>query len=157
MKDKPKRTKTGQFAPGTTGNPAGRPKGALNHYSRLKDAVMEAFEGAGGTEYLQRIADDDPRTFLALLGRLLPRGFADSVSMDSVHELLASVEQAVKRSVQDPEEREVVLLEVKVLADAVSASSGTGGVSEVRHVIEFVEAKVPAEDTGGDNGGDRRF
>ena len=52
---------------------AGRPKGAVNKTTAaVKAAIYEAFERSGGVEYLVRVAEDDPKTFLALLGRLVP-------------------------------------------------------------------------------------
>jgi len=53
----------------------GRPKGATNKATReLKEMILQALEGAGGVEYLQRKAED-PRTasaFLSLIGKVLP-------------------------------------------------------------------------------------
>jgi len=38
----------------------------------VREAVREAFNAAGGAEYLRRLAKDDPRTFCALLGKTMP-------------------------------------------------------------------------------------
>lgn len=52
----------------------GRPKGAQNKNTlALKDAIMNAFKEVGGQSYLSRIAEDDPRTFCTLLGKVLPQ------------------------------------------------------------------------------------
>lgn len=51
----------------------GRVKGTPNHNTTaLKDAIMGAFDASGGQAYLQRVADEDPRTFCTLLGKVLP-------------------------------------------------------------------------------------
>ena len=51
----------------------GRKKGTLNKNSaKLKDAIMKAFDTVGGVSYLETVAKDDPRTFCALLGKVLP-------------------------------------------------------------------------------------
>ena len=51
----------------------GRPKGSLNKITAsIKEAILEAFENAGGVEYLEGIAKSDPRTFCGLLGKVLP-------------------------------------------------------------------------------------
>lgn len=55
----------------------GRPKGMPNRTTALlKDAILQAAEGAGGkggmTAYLQAQALDNPGPFLALLGKVLP-------------------------------------------------------------------------------------
>ncbi len=57
-----------------TGNAGkGRPKGSPNKTTvALKDAIMGAFDASGGQAYLQRVADEDPRTFCTLLGKVLP-------------------------------------------------------------------------------------
>lgn len=52
---------------------AGRPKGTPNKLNtEVKAAIIAAFEQAGGASYLLKIAESDPRTFCALLGKVLP-------------------------------------------------------------------------------------
>lgn len=51
----------------------GRPKGAPNKITRdIKQAIAEAFEKAGGVDYLVKLASEDPRTFCALVGKVIP-------------------------------------------------------------------------------------
>ena len=51
----------------------GRPKGSPNKLSRdIKQAVIEAFEQAGGKDYLARQAKENPQAFMTLLGKVLP-------------------------------------------------------------------------------------
>jgi hypothetical protein len=59
----------------------GRPKGSLNKTTAtLKDAILRAAELSGrdtkGKDglvgYLRRIADEDPKAFSGLLGRIIP-------------------------------------------------------------------------------------
>jgi len=55
------------------GKKQGRPKGAPNKNTKaLKDMILGALDKAGGEEYLQRQADDNPNAFLSLIGRVLP-------------------------------------------------------------------------------------
>ncbi len=64
---------SGRFTAGTSGNPAGRPRGAVNKVNaQVKQALYEAFEEAGGQEYLVRIAQEQPAVFCRMLGRLIP-------------------------------------------------------------------------------------
>lgn len=53
----------------------GRPKGQPNKLTKeLKGMILEALDGAGGTEYLMERAND-PKTasaFLTLVGKVLP-------------------------------------------------------------------------------------
>lgn len=52
---------------------AGRPKGVPNKVNgQLKDMIMTALEQAGGLTYLTNQAHENPKTFLLLLGRVLP-------------------------------------------------------------------------------------
>lgn len=58
------------------GNP-GKPKGATNHINRdLKEMILTALSEAGGAEYLCMQAYDNPKAFLALVGRVLPMTLA---------------------------------------------------------------------------------
>ena len=51
----------------------GRPKGSRNKTTiQLKEAILEALEGVGGTRYLEQIARDNPSAFVQLIGKVLP-------------------------------------------------------------------------------------
>jgi len=58
----------------TTGKKfGGRQKGTPNKTTRdMKAAIIEAFEMAGGVDYLHMLAHDEPRTFATLLAKVLP-------------------------------------------------------------------------------------
>ena len=58
----------------TTGKKfGGRKKGTPNKTTRdMKAAIIEAFEMAGGVDYLYMLANDEPRTFATLLAKVLP-------------------------------------------------------------------------------------
>lgn len=68
-------TRNNQLAPGP-----GRPKGSPNKLNgSMKGMIMEAFEKAGGADWLARQADENPVAFMGLLGKLLP----SQVNMDA--------------------------------------------------------------------------
>lgn len=51
----------------------GRQKGTPNKVTKaLKDMILGALNNAGGEEYLQRQADENPSAFLVLVGKVLP-------------------------------------------------------------------------------------
>lgn len=51
----------------------GRPKGAVNkNTALLKDMILKALDNAGGIEYLEQQAGENPTAFLTLVGKVLP-------------------------------------------------------------------------------------
>jgi hypothetical protein len=51
----------------------GRKKGTPNKLTaNVKACIMAAFADIGGKDYLVKVAKTDPRTFCALLGKILP-------------------------------------------------------------------------------------
>lgn len=51
----------------------GRTKGTPNKVNAaVKDAIIVAFDKLGGEAYLVKVAESDPRTFCALLGKVMP-------------------------------------------------------------------------------------
>lgn len=65
------------FQPGE--RPVGRAKGTPNKITlSVKEAIERAFEKLGGASYLEHVGRTDPRTFCALLSKLLPTKFANA-------------------------------------------------------------------------------
>lgn len=53
---------------------SGRKKGSVNKSTReMREMYYEAFERAGGVEYLITQAEENPRAFLAMGQRLIPQ------------------------------------------------------------------------------------
>ena len=51
----------------------GRQKGTVNKLTvSIREAIEHAFDELGGASYLVHVGKQDPRTFCALLGKLLP-------------------------------------------------------------------------------------
>ena len=62
----------------TTAGP-GRPAGIPNKVTQsVKEAIENAFTKLGGTDYLVHVGRTDPRTFCALLSKLLPTRIANA-------------------------------------------------------------------------------
>ena len=55
--------------PKTGGRKAGTPNRMT---SQVREAILRAFDQVGGEDYLVKVAQDDPKTFCTLLGRLIP-------------------------------------------------------------------------------------
>jgi len=84
----------------------GRAKGTPNQLTAsVKDAIQNAFEKLGGTSYLVHVGRTDPRTFCALLSRLLPTKLANadgSPLLAALTELTdAQLEARTARALQD--------------------------------------------------------
>ena len=59
--------------------PIGRQKGTPNQLTAsVRDAIHNAFERLGGVSYLEHVGKTDPRTFCALLSKLLPTKLANA-------------------------------------------------------------------------------
>jgi len=57
----------------------GRPKGIPNKITlSVREAIERAFDNLGGASYLEHVGRTDPRTFCALLSRLLPTKLANA-------------------------------------------------------------------------------
>ena len=64
------------FQPGE--RPVGRAKGTPNKITlSVREAVERAFDKLGGASYLEHVGRTDPRTFCALLSKLLPTKLAN--------------------------------------------------------------------------------
>lgn len=59
--------------------PVGRARGTPNQLTAsVRDAIHNAFEELGGMSYLVHVGKTDPRTFCALLSKLLPTKLANA-------------------------------------------------------------------------------
>ena len=84
----------------------GRPKGLPNRQTvAIKEAIERAFDKLGGTDYLVHVGRNDPRTFCALLSKLLPTKLANadgSPLLAALTELTdAQLEARTARALQD--------------------------------------------------------
>lgn len=52
---------------------AGRPKGSLDKgNAMIREMIVDALDGVGGVEYLQKTALSHPAAFLSLIGKVMP-------------------------------------------------------------------------------------
>ena len=66
--------KTEKKGVGCRGKPGpGRPKGVPNKATtEIRKAIVEAFDKAGGVDYLVNLAQTEPKTFIPLLAKVVP-------------------------------------------------------------------------------------
>tara|TARA_B100001964_G_scaffold180581_1_gene199530 strand:- start:191 stop:526 length:336 start_codon:yes stop_codon:yes gene_type:complete len=64
---------TGQFKPGQSGNPDGRPVGSRNRFTALKESFVEAFDRIGGIDNLVEWAKGNQDKFYPLMVRIFPK------------------------------------------------------------------------------------
>lgn len=68
----------------------GRPKGVPNKANAaLKDMILEALSKQGGVDYLARQAEENPASFMSLVGRVLPMTVTGPAD-DGSHKLVVS-------------------------------------------------------------------
>lgn len=108
----------------------GRVKGTPNKLTvSIKDAVENAFTELGGMSYLVHVGRTDPRTFCALLSKLLPTKLANadgSPLLAALTELTdAQLEARTARALADAQRQGMLSAPVgeviEVTAEAVSA------------------------------------
>ena len=92
----PERTPEGRFPKGTSGNPAGRPRGARGRFSEGLVTDFAQDWAQHGAEVIARVRKDDPTAYLSIACRLVPREFLIETSDGDVmhmsdEELLAIV------------------------------------------------------------------
>ena len=96
---------------GTSGNPAGRPRGARN---KLSSEIIEAFSddfSAHGAEVIERVRTEEPGTYLQIVARLIPREFQiveesqgfESLTKEELVDAIAAVRQAIALKKEEEE------------------------------------------------------
>jgi hypothetical protein len=114
--------------------PVGRAKGTPNALTAsIKDAIEKAFTKLGGEDYLVYVGKKDPRTFCALLAKLLPTKIANAdgspilqaISNLSDEELAArtarALAQAQRQGLLDAAQDAPKLIEVSAEVQPVEA------------------------------------
>ena len=119
----------------------GRPKGMQNKLTvSIRDAIEHAFTELGGTSYLVHVGRSDPRTFCALLSKLLPTKLANadgSPLLAALTELTdAQLEARTARALQD--------------AQRAGLMASSEGVSSAQ-VVEVQAEVVPVTETVTEN------
>jgi hypothetical protein len=77
-------------------NPSGRPREALSLGKDVIAAMHQAFETVGKHEYLVEVAQNDPKTFCAMISKVIPSEVNQTVQ-HTVIDLSAAMAQANER------------------------------------------------------------
>ena len=114
----------------------GRRKGTPNKLTlSIREAIEHAFDELGGTSYLVHVGQTDPRTFCALLSKLLPTKLANadgSPLLAALTELTdAQLEARTARALQD--------------AQRAGLMASSNGVSSAQVVDIAAEVVSPAQ------------
>ncbi len=99
----------GQFKPGQSGNPAGRPKGSRNRLSQKFLGELCADYEEEGLAALKQLRATDPATYFRIIAGLLPKQQAEQVnpfaelSDDELNELDRWIDALRARQENGPE------------------------------------------------------
>jgi hypothetical protein len=120
--------------------PCGRAKGQPNKLTAsIKDAIEHAFEKLGGTDYLVHVGQSDPRTFCALLSKLLPTKLSNadgSPLLAALTELTdAQLEARTARALADAQR-----------AGLMGQPDGLSGTAVLDVQAEVMQAPEPVSD-----------
>lgn len=72
--------------------PRGRPKGSKDKIqTRVKEAIEAAFSELGGVQYLVTMGKKEPKAFMALLGKVIPKEITGEVRVNHIQNILAEL------------------------------------------------------------------
>ena len=136
----------------------GSRKGIPNRTTQnIKEAIEGAFDRLGGVDYLVTVGKNDPRTFCALLSKLLPTKLANadgSPLLAALTELTdAQLEARTARALQDAQRAGLMappdggssaqVLEVQAeVVEPVQASNGSDSAQSVSDVTDPAHHRV---------------
>lgn len=129
----------------------GRPAGIPNRQTTaIKDAIENAFTKLGGTDYLVHVGKTDPRTFCALLSRLLPTKLANadgSPLLAALTELTdAQLEARTQRALADAQRMGLAspVPAIEVQAEVVTSNTETTDCAIITANIGNIESNPEA-------------
>jgi hypothetical protein len=89
-----RRLRSGEYQTGQKGGP-GRPKGSQNKLTlQVKECILQAFDELGGVDYLVEVGRSEPRTFLILLGKILPTEVIGDLNTTGIINVVTGIDRA---------------------------------------------------------------
>jgi len=98
----PIKDEKGRFVPGTSGNPAGKPKGARTKLGEQFLCALQADFEAHGVEAIETVREDRPQDYLKVIASLMPRDLnlnvnnLDDASDDELVQRLRDLESVIR-------------------------------------------------------------
>ena len=137
----------GQFEKGTSGNPAGRPKGSRNRATLLMEAMLEGEAPELTRKAIDLAKEGDTQALRLCLDRLMPAGKDRLVhfdlppihSLDDVPAGMASIITAISEGRITPQEGEVIS---RILTEHAKALT----TQDVERRLQKLEQGKPHED-----------
>ncbi len=82
----------------------GRQKGSVNKSTReMREMVYEAFDLAGGVEYLLAQSEKNPTSFMALVGKMIPQASEHKIEGDGIPTLILRQNYILGTTTEDEE------------------------------------------------------
>ena len=120
----------------------GRAKGTPNQLTAsIKDAIQNAFEELGGTSYLVHVGRSDPRTFCALLSKLLPTKLSNADGSP----LLAALTELTDAQLEARTARALADAQRAGLMSPPDAASGPAVLEVQAEVVQPVKGQTEGE------------
>jgi hypothetical protein len=121
----------------------GRPKGIPNKITlSVREAIERAFDKLGGASYLEHVGQTDPRTFCALLSKLLPTKLANADGSP----LLAALTELTDAQLEARTARALADAQRAGLMSPPDGLSGQPVLDVAAEVVQPVEAGIEAQD-----------
>jgi hypothetical protein len=122
----------------------GRAKGTQNKLTvSIREAIEHAFDNLGGASYLEHVGRSDPRTFCALLGKLLPTKLANADGSP----LLAALTELTDAQLEARTARALADAQRAGLMAGSDAVSGAQVLEVQAEVVQPLQRDTEAEDS----------
>ena len=122
----------------------GRQRGTVNKLTvSIREAIEHAFDNLGGASYLEHVGRTDPRTFCALLSKLLPTKLANADGSP----LIAALTELTDAQLEARTARALADAQRAGLMAPPDAASGVAVLDVAAEVVQPVQSNTEAADS----------
>jgi hypothetical protein len=122
----------------------GRQRGTVNKLTvSIREAIEHAFDNLGGASYLEHVGRTDPRTFCALLSRLLPTKLANADGSP----LLAALTELTDAQLEARTARALADAQRAGLMSPPDSLSGAAVLDVAAEVVQPLQSSTEAADS----------